>query len=481
MTLAGRRRIEAAPERSLLILSHLSLLTQQTEARFKSRVPELSTGVLQGNVTPSPMARVVVSTMQTSRAEKHAEWLKKNLLRPVGLIIVDEAHMFPASSYQKIRAHYPEVQILGFTATPFRERKIMTSCFADVAFSISLQELIDMGVLVRPELNQIVKPATDVVTVAATVVKLYQEKEAGKKAIVYMKTIEDAKLTRNAFESAGIRCRAVTSECVDDERDQVLKSFTYGEIDVLTTVDVLTAGFDSPPVQAIFMPYGTKSPTQYLQRIGRGLRPYEGKTSCRVYVFGPAPSIGKDVYARQHIDVLNAGASLTKKFEKISDDARYKFMDPQSDQYKWTHQVLEVIAKMKSLGMGHMAELLDRRDFPRKYLMNVTQLLASLPQSRQYMSNGHLHATEPQKDLLFKQGFSSSQIAHISKYEASMLISVVKGQRPSQSYEPGFLLPEGTYAGKAVWETPHSYRNSVKRSFPDSPVANLIRKWEQRQ
>lgn len=480
MTLVGKQRIETRHEQAILILSHLSLLTQQTHARFRSRVPGLSTGILQGTETPSPMANVVVSTMQTSRIPKHAEWLKQNLIRPIGLIMVDEAHMFPAKSYQVIRSYYPEAQILGFTATPFRERQVMTSCFAEIAYSISLQELIDLGVLVPPELHQITKRDTDATDVAATVVRLYLEKESGRKAIVYMRTIEDAKLTRNAFESAGVRCRAVTSECTGDGRDDVLDEFTNGSIDVLTTVDVLTAGFDSPPVQAIFMPYGTKSPTQYLQRIGRGLRPHNDKTSCRVYVFGPPPQIGKDRYRAQHYDVLNAGASLNKTFDRVSDEMKYKFLDPAGDVYHWNHQVLEVVAKMKALGMGYVSDLVDRRDFPKKYLANVTTLLNSMPDKRQYMANGHLHATDAQKDLLFRRGFSGAQLSKISKYEASMLISTTNGHGRSQNHDPSFIMPEGIYKGRPVWETPHTYRHTVKRTHPDSPVAQVIQRWEQR-
>lgn len=480
MTLAVDGFLKHATGSTTLVLSHLSLLVGQSYDRFRARIPSLSLGILQGQTTPSPMNDVVFSTMQTSRLPEHAQRLKNILIKPVKLIVVDEAHHYPAMSYQVIRDYFPEAKVLGFTATPYKSRQVMTSCFDEIAYSISLQELIDMGMLVPPVLNQIKRETKDVEGLVASVVRLHLEKNPGAKGIVYLRTIDEAKLCRNAFDSAGILSRAVTSELTGGPRDEVLESFVKGPTEILTTVDVLTAGFDAPPVQAIYMPHGTKSPTQYLQRIGRGLRTYPGKTACQVYLYGSAPSIKKGLYEQQHHDILNAGASKKKAFDRVSEEMAYKLFDGSSEVYVWNQQVLDVIAKMNLLGMRELADMLDRRKFPKRFLQDIRVLLDRLPNAKQLLSNGKAKATPSQKEMLFRAGFGSDQVERLSRYEASMMISTITGKDRSKPVPQEYVVLDGRFAGKAVWELPHAYRTRVKKEHPDSPVARQIIAYEKR-
>lgn len=465
---------------STLILSHLSLLTEQTFARFQKRAPLLSIGIHQGKRRCSPMNRVVVSTMQTTRLATHAETIQSILVHPIELIIVDEAHYFPSASYQLIRETFPKAKILGLTATPFKDRRLMTSCFDHIAYSISLQELIDMEHLVAPVLHTIPKGETmEITDVCARLVRLYQEREDGKPALVYMRSIDDAKLLRNSFESAGVRARAVTSQVTGPERQSIFDSFHAGDTKVLTTVDVLTAGFDAPPVEAIFMPFGTKSPTQYLQRIGRGLRPHAGKRSCRVYLFGDAPSIARKVYEDQHAAILKAGTSPAKTYDRVSEEMDHKLWNSSSEVYLWNQQVLDVMSKMNRLGMNAFADMLDQRQFPARFLSDLTKLLSRLPDKKQRLSTGKLKPTDAQLRLLQDAGFRTDQVATVSRQEASMMITTIIGERP-RSVPPEFVVTTGRYKGQAVWELPHAYRSRVKRDFPESPVAAQIHQWEAR-
>ncbi len=473
----ARQLIADDPTHAVLVLSHLSLLTEQTADRFKLRAPQIQVDIMQRDHQPKWNSQVVISTMQTSRNLKKIEWLREHTVRTVRTIIIDEAHFLPVESYQTILSYFPEAKIIGFTATPYRDRQVMTKIFEKISFSISLQDLIDMSYLVPPKLNEIVSKGETVADVIATVVHLFKTQTPDRQAIVYMQSIDDARMLRSAFEHAGITASAVTQELVGDYRQEILRAFNNGTTRVLTTVNVLTAGFDSPCVGAIFMPYGTSSPTTYLQRIGRGLRPLPGKSDCLVYVFGDAPSVSRRAYEQMTNKILNAGGG-TRNYKTFGEDMLYNDYETSSDIYVWNKTVVEAISKMEKLGMLNFASLLNEKRFPKRFMDNIDTLLKNLPAKKSKLPHGQHPATEAQKVTLFKAGFGSEAISSVSKNEASMMIGTILNNSNRSSSQQRFCLPEGTHVGKHVAETPHAYRTLVKTRFPDSPVAKLIIEWE---
>ncbi len=468
-------------DKAVLVLSHLSTLTDQTAERFKLRAPKLTTSILRGKQRPSMLADVVVSTMQTARSAKHIQELKAVMCREIGLLMIDETHMLPTSSYDQIQAHFPGVPLIGYTATPFRQRKIMTNVFDKVSFSISLEELIAQGFLVPPELRAIPAQGQTPTEVIAQTLALYEAQEHGHHAIVYMRTVEDAKTLRNAFESIGVRARAVTGDVTAGARKDIFQSFAKGETKVLCTVDVLTAGFDAPQVETIILPYKIKSPTQYLQRIGRGLRKAPGKTCCRIYAFGDSPTISQKLYEKMQELALKAG-SQTGTRETFTDELNYNFWEPESEVYTWTQTVVDAIERMEKLGMSTFAQALDHKTFPPQFMRSIQELLRRLPERRTPLPHGTKPATEAQRALLFEAGFSSDLCQAMNKAEASMMISTLynhANNAPKQ--QAAFIVQDGKYKGKHIAELPHAYRTIVKKRFPESPMAALITAWESRQ
>ena len=66
------------------------------------------------------------------------------------------------------------------------------------------------------------------------------------------------------------------------EREKALKDFAAGKTKVLCNVFILTEGYDLPRIDTVILNRATKSRIAWKQMIGRGLRPYEGKTVCKV-------------------------------------------------------------------------------------------------------------------------------------------------------------------------------------------------------
>jgi superfamily II DNA or RNA helicase len=472
------KRFVAQHRQNVLVLSHLSILTTQTINRFALRAPEVQTGVLQANVIPHVLSKVIVSTMQSSRDPRKAEYIKRRLPREIGLIIVDEAHHIQTESYQKVMEFFPNAKVLGVTATPFRSNQIMTNFFDKISFSLSTQYMIDNDYLVPPKLFQIVRESNEITDIMASVVDIYRQREMGKNAIVFMKTIKDAKAIRNVFEDVGIKAESITSNVTGEYRDEIIERFNRGDIKVLTTCDVLSAGFDSPVVESIFMPHAVGSTTKYLQRVGRGLRKHDagGKTDCRVYVFGSAPSISKKYYEKIANRALNAGGEV-KEYEKVTDTLDFNDWDGANEEYyTWTKQVAEAVGKMQKAGMTTLSQMLNEKSFPARFLQNIEKFLPNLPSSKSPLPHGEKAATEAQRGVLRKYDFKENQLDKINKGEASMLISAIFGK-----INTAYTIQSGKFAGRHVSELPWAYRNYVLNNMPQSPVAKMIRDYQGRK
>jgi len=414
--------------------------------------------------------------MQSSRDSDRIERFRKATLYPVGLVIVDECHFLTTESYTTALSYFPEAKVLGVTATPFRDRMLMTNIFDKISYSISLQELIDQGYLVPPKLKGYVVESGMADDRMAMVAALYNDHEQGRKAIVFVKTIEDATTLRNVFENMGVPARAVTCDLTGDNRDEVLSDFRTGKTMVLTTVNVLTAGFDAPCVEAIFLPYNTDSPTLYMQRIGRGLRldPCNPeKKECRVYVMGDAPSISSQMYERLNRHTLD-GTAEWKERKTFTDDLAFNLPSGESAEiYQWTTKVVEVVEKLERLGLSGVARVLNEKKFPPKFLGKLDKIVAKLAVMQPPVTGRS--ATKQQVEQLFGYGFPRPESESLTKGEAAM---VVAAMQMMLSDGGPFVLTKGKYSGKHVKDLPLPYQQVVLNKFPNSEVAGKLREWQ---
>jgi superfamily II DNA or RNA helicase len=211
----SKRYIDDNPDKIVLVLSHLSILTSQTANRYRKRIPGLSVGILQGQRQPKISDKIVIATIQSAHDEtKIRKWLRGRQFK-VGLIIADECHrLISTQTFEKARKQH-HAKLIGFTATPFRENTLMTNLFGTISYTISMQELIDKKRLVPFELNQIIIPRdTSSDERIMKTLALYLEKEKDNPAVMYWQTVEEARTARNVFESYGISCSVVTGDLV---------------------------------------------------------------------------------------------------------------------------------------------------------------------------------------------------------------------------------------------------------------------------
>ncbi len=101
-----------------LVLAHGREIIGQTSKKLHDQ--GIAHGIIQAGFDEllRPLERVQIASIQTLYARcVRSDRMK---LPPADLLLIDEAHHTPATTYRKIIAAYPDAILLGLTATPCR-------------------------------------------------------------------------------------------------------------------------------------------------------------------------------------------------------------------------------------------------------------------------------------------------------------------------------------------------------------------------
>jgi type I site-specific restriction endonuclease len=114
----------------------------------------------------------------------------------------------------------------------------------------------------------------------------YEQKAKGTKTLIFNNGINTSKIVYQMFKEAGYEVRHLDNTHSEVERKDILHWFRTKPNAVLSSVSILTTGFDEPTVETIILNRATKSLTLYHQMIGRGSRVIPGKTDFTVIDLG---------------------------------------------------------------------------------------------------------------------------------------------------------------------------------------------------
>jgi superfamily II DNA or RNA helicase len=103
-------------------------------------------------------------------------------------------------------------------------------------------------------------------------VQAYEEVALGTKTLIFNSGIISSRLVCEAFKKKNYPVKHLDSTFSDKERAETLEWFHNTKDAILTSVSILTHGFDEPDVETIMLNRATKSLTLYHQMIGRGSR-----------------------------------------------------------------------------------------------------------------------------------------------------------------------------------------------------------------
>jgi len=225
-------------------------------------------------------------------------------LNNVGLVIIDEAHY---NSFRKLFKYFEESIILGVTATPLSSniKLPMKDNYKKLIVGESISALIKKKFLARANVynydvslrslklgisgDYTVKSSDELYGNQSMLGKLlaaYEEIAKGTKTLIFNNGISTSRYVCQTFKKAGYNIRHLDNKNNASERREILQWFAETQDAILTSVSILTTGFDEPTVETIMLNRATRSLTLYFQMIGRGSRIIPGKEEFNVVDLG---------------------------------------------------------------------------------------------------------------------------------------------------------------------------------------------------
>jgi len=117
-------------------------------------------------------------------------------------------------------------------------------------------------------------------------VEAYEERSKNKKTLIFNNGISTSINVYHTFKAAGYPVEHLDNTASKSEREQILKWFKETPNAILSSVSILTTGFDEPTVDTIVLNRATRSLTLYYQMIGRGSRILKNKTTFNIIDLG---------------------------------------------------------------------------------------------------------------------------------------------------------------------------------------------------
>jgi superfamily II DNA or RNA helicase len=288
--------------RKVLILTHRIELGKQTSNVLTDA--GITNKVITSDVKQLPQQSHYQSFIALVETLNNRLQENDQFIEDIGLVIVDEAHN---NSFRKIFHYFNDINILGVTATPLSSNKKLPlyQTYASLIVGESISNLIEQGFLCEGQtfsydvnLSSLRVGNNGEFTVGShellytqaimqsKLIEAYEELAKGKKTLIFNAGILTSRAVYETFKAKGYPIKHLDSTFSDKERSDTLDWFRKTKDGILTSVSILTTGFDEPEVQCIFLNRATKSLTLYHQMIGRGSRVLPEKKTFNIVDLG---------------------------------------------------------------------------------------------------------------------------------------------------------------------------------------------------
>lgn len=306
----AKRACDDYPATRILCVTHVRELIAQNFGAMLRAWPQAPAGIYSAGLGKRQARAQVLFAGVQSIAKRVRE------IGHVDLVIVDEAHLIPRAAdtlygklFTGLLAINPNLKFIGLTATPYRLDSGALiggdgAMFDGVAFEIPMSMLIERGYLaplvskrpdtvidlsgVRTRAGEYVTAQAEAAANAVTetacdeIVALGDNRRAW---LAFCVSVDHAEAVADALRRRGVPCATVTGQTPAAERDRLVRDYKEGRLRALSSVGVLTTGFDAPQTDLIAMLRPTQSTGLYVQICGRGMRPADGKEDCLVLDF----------------------------------------------------------------------------------------------------------------------------------------------------------------------------------------------------
>ena len=295
----------------LLFVAHRVQILIQAISTFRQVLRDSNFGDLLDGNNEASQHEHLFSTINTAH--------NRNLVGQHGadfwnMVIIDEAHHLPASSFDKFVTSIRPAILLGLTSTPERaDGKSLNQYFdarpdGSPAVTLRLWDALDQELLapfeyyathdnidltsvqwkqknIDVQLDNIISASDIRARSALQAVETYVSDLEKLKAIGFCISVRHAEFMADYFNSHGLPSKSLTGQHTQAERDHAINELKHGRLKVIFTCDLFNEGVDIPDVNTLLLLRPTQSPVVFQQQIGRGLRLSLGKQSCLVLDF----------------------------------------------------------------------------------------------------------------------------------------------------------------------------------------------------
>lgn len=369
-----RRYIEKNNKKVVILTHRIELSAQTSRMLTGFSVPNMiiSSDVKNLDGAEDLMCYVAMVETLTNRLQE-----EQIVMDDVGLVIIDEAHY---NSFRKLFSYFTNSFILGVTATPLSSniKLPMKDHYNELLIGESIPSLIERGFLAKASTisynvglsslklgingDYTVKSSEILYTDAGMQEKLlaaYEDQSKGKKTLIFNNGINTSKYVHETFREAGYAIRHLDNTSSARERKEILQWFKETPDAILTSVSILTTGFDEPTVETIILNRATKSLTLYFQMIGRGSRILPHKKDFKVLDLGnnaarfglwEAPIDWKEIFAYPdfYLENLIGDEEIERNFAYVMPpDLRKEFSNTKKVFFDIKKEYKRVVAEGK--------------------------------------------------------------------------------------------------------------------------------------
>jgi len=288
-SLVNRRLVSG---RRALVLAHRDRLISQAADKISKLVPLSEIGIVMGEQNRLHAPCVVASVQTLARRRRLA------VMPKFDLVIVDECHRSAADSYRRILAHvcHEQTLLLGVTATPSRTDGIgLDRVYDEIVYQIGILDLIRRGYLVplrgqritieadfsnlRSQKDDEVAEIMDKANWCEMASEGWMKYARDRRTIAFVPRVAMAHRLARYLRGEGVRAVALDGTTPQSVQRQVLADFERGEVQFLSSCDLLTEGVDLPSANCALLARPTESEIIYSQQVGRitRLSPETGK------------------------------------------------------------------------------------------------------------------------------------------------------------------------------------------------------------
>jgi superfamily II DNA or RNA helicase len=288
LVLPGARVLVTVPSKDLL---------WQTANRYHARTGRQAGVVGDGRCELAPFT---VATYQTLY-ERRRDPTVRDLLDQAHVLVCDEGHTVPANRLWELVMATPRAFYrVAMSATPLHrtdKRSVYTiAATGPVIMRVMPALLIERGYLAAPEIHmRVLEQRCDLKTYPAVYQRLVvesrtrnglliqQARGARKPAFLFVRKTEHGSALAADLRAAGMRADFMWGKGSTKARQAALARLASGELEVLVCSVIFQQGIDLPELRSVVVGTAGESAIEVIQRLSRGSRVTEGKTTFEVY------------------------------------------------------------------------------------------------------------------------------------------------------------------------------------------------------